>query len=112
MPITTIDAGYYVLGTDSLPALSATASRDRRGIAHLTMSNLDPNGPRQVEVELRGATATSATGRALTGPAINSINTFEQPDVVRPQPFTGARVANGRLSVTLPPRSVVALELR
>src|SRR5207248_1381183 len=60
----------------------------------------------------RGATATSATGRALTGPAINSINTFEQPDVVRPQPFTGARVANGRLSVTLPPRSVVALELR
>jgi len=112
LPLNVLDTGRYAYGNESIPTVSASASRDAQGIVHITMSNLDPNGPRQVEVELRGATATSATGRVVTGPAINSINTFEQPDVVRPQPFTGARVANGRLSVTLPPRSVVALELR
>jgi alpha-N-arabinofuranosidase len=52
------------------------------------------------------------TGRVLTAPAINSYNSFDEPDVVRPAPFAGARVADGRLTVTLPPRSVVVLELR
>ena len=112
LPITTIDAGYYVLGTDSVPALSATASRDRRGIAHLTMSNLDPKKARTMVVELRGLDVTRATGRILTAPAINSYNSFEQPDAVRPAPFTGARLADGRLTVIVPPKSVIVLELR
>jgi len=112
LPLAVLEAGRYAFGSDSIPAVSASASRDRQGVMHLTMSNLDPNGPRAVEVELRGATATRVTGRVLTGPAINSVNSFEQPGVVRPTPFGGARVANGRLSVTLPARSVVALELR
>jgi alpha-N-arabinofuranosidase len=76
------------------------------------MSNVDPNQPRTVVVELRGVSATSATGRILTAPAINSYNSFEQPDVVRPTAFTGARVENGNLTVTLPPKSVIVLELR
>jgi alpha-N-arabinofuranosidase len=79
---------------------------------HVTMSNLDPGRPRAAVVELRGVRATAATGRVLAAPAMNSHNTFERPDVVRPAPFTGARVADGRLTVTLPPRSVVVLELR
>ena len=76
------------------------------------MSNLDPNQPRTVVAELRGVAVTGATGRILTAPAINSYNSFEQPNVVRPAPFTGAQVAGGRLTVTLPPKSVVVLELR
>ena len=112
LPLAVVDNGRYTFGDESVPAVSASASRDPQGIMHLTMSNLDPNVPRTVEVELRGATASRVTGRVLTGPAINSINTFERPDMVRPTPFDGARVANDRLSVTLPPRSVVVLELR
>jgi alpha-N-arabinofuranosidase len=112
LPITTIDAGYYVLGTDSVPALSATASRDRRGVTHLTMSNLDPNKARMVVAELRGLSVTRATGRILTAPAINSYNSFEQPDAVKPAPFPGARLADGRLTVMIPPKSVIGLELR
>src|SRR6185312_8606090 len=97
---------------DSLPAVSATASRDRRGVVHVTMSNADPNEPRTVVAELRGLSATNATGRILTAPAITSYNSFEQPDVVHPVPFTSARVEKGNLQVTLPPKSVVLLELR
>jgi alpha-N-arabinofuranosidase len=79
---------------------------------HLTMSNLDPNAARAVVVEIRGAGVSAVTGRVLTAPAINSYNSFEQPEVVKPAPFTGARVEGGRLMVTLPPRSVVVLEVR
>jgi alpha-N-arabinofuranosidase len=112
LPLTIVNAGYYVFGTDSVPAVSATASRDRRGVVHITMSNVDPNEARTVITELHAVTATIATGRVLTGPVINSYNSFEQPNVVRPAAFRGGRVDNGRLTVTLPPKSVVVLELR
>jgi alpha-N-arabinofuranosidase len=112
LPIHVASAGRYAFDGDSVPALSASASRDRQGVVHVTMSNLDPKQPRTVETELRGMTARAATGRILTAPAITSLNTFEQPDAVRPAPFDGARVQDGRLTVTLPPRSVVVLELR
>jgi alpha-N-arabinofuranosidase len=112
LPITTIGAGYYVFGTDSVPALSATASRDRRGVTHLTVSNLDPSHARTMVAELRGLGVTNATGRILTAPAINSYNSFEQPNAVRPAPFGGARLADGRLTVMVPPKSIIVLELR
>jgi alpha-N-arabinofuranosidase len=112
LPLTVTDAGRYGFGADTIPAVSASASRDRQGVVHVTMSNLDPRQPRTVAAELRGANVTGVTGRVLTAPAINSVNTFEQPDVVKPAPFTGARVSSGRLTVTLPPKSVVVLELK
>lgn len=112
LPLTITNAGYYVFGTDSVPAVSATASRDTHGVVHVTMSNLDPNQTRTVIAELHDVKATSAVGRILTAPTINSFNSFEQPDVVRPAAFTGARVDSGRLTVALPPKSVIVLELR
>jgi alpha-N-arabinofuranosidase len=112
LPLTVVEAPRYVFGADSVPAVSVSASRDKRGVIHLTMTNLDANQPRAVVAELRGAQASGVTGRVLTAPAITSYNSFEQPDVVRPAPFTGAQVAGGRITVTLPPRSVVVLELK
>jgi alpha-N-arabinofuranosidase len=112
LPLTVVEAPRYVSGSDSVPAVSASASRDARGAIHITMSNLDAKAARTVLAELRGAQVASVTGRVLTAPTINAYNSFEQPDVVKPAPFTGAQVAGGRLTATLPPRSVVVLELR
>jgi alpha-N-arabinofuranosidase len=112
LPLTVVEAPRYVFGGDSVPAVSASASRDNRGLIHLTMSNLDANQPRTVVAELRGAQVSGVTGRVLTAPAITSYHSFEQPDVVRPASFTGAQVASGRITVTLPPKSVVVLELK
>jgi len=112
LPLTFVGAGQYTVGGESLPAVSASASRDRQGVMHVTMTNIDPNQARPVEADVRGAAVAHVTGRILTAPAINSYNTFEQPDVVRPVAFDGARVSGGRLTVLLPPRSVVVLELR
>jgi alpha-N-arabinofuranosidase len=112
LPITVSRGGWYTVGVDSIPAVSASASRDRSGIVHVTMSNLDPNATRTVTVDLQGVSATNVTGRILNGDKMDAHNTFEQPEVVKPAPFTGARVANGQLTVTLPAHSVIVLELR
>ena len=112
LPITMTRAGAYTFDRDSLPAISATASRDRGGVMHLTMSNIDPRAARTVIVDIAGAAVTSAAGRILAGSSMDAYNSFEHPDVVTPEPFTGAHVANGRLTVTLPPHAVVVLALR
>jgi alpha-N-arabinofuranosidase len=112
LPLTVVDTARYTSGSDSIPAVSATASRDRQGVMHLTLSNLDASAERSIVAEIRGASVTGVTGRILTAPAISSYNSFEKPEVVRPVAFTGARVTGGQLTVTLPARSVVVLELR
>ena len=43
---------------------------------------------------------------------LSAHNTFDAPDTVKPVAFTGAQVSGGTLSVTLPPKSVVVLELQ
>jgi alpha-N-arabinofuranosidase len=55
--------------------------------------------------------ARTATGETLTGPAIDSVNTFDAPDTVSPKPVT-ATIKGDRLSITLPPKSVTVLGVR
>jgi len=101
----------YVIGGNKIPALSASASRDQAGKIHVSFANCDAGRPLTVTGRLAGVTAKSATGRILTAPAINSHNTFAAPDTVKPAPFSGATLAGDTLTVTLPARSVVVLEL-
>ncbi|HTK48908.1 MAG TPA: alpha-L-arabinofuranosidase C-terminal domain-containing protein [Gemmatimonadaceae bacterium] len=112
LPLTVTSDAWYRFGADSIRAVSGSASRDKGGVVHVTLSNLDPVRAHDVTVDIRGATVGSATGRILTGPAMNSHNTFEDPDAVKPAPFSGAHVSGGQLSVSLPAHSVVVLELR
>jgi alpha-N-arabinofuranosidase len=101
----------YKLGSRTIPMVDATASRDAAGKTHLSLVNVDPHAAVMVSCELRGVAAKSVSGRILTAPEINSHNTFDAPDAVAPQPFTGASLAEGKLSVKLPAKSVVVLEL-
>ncbi|AHG92651.1 alpha-L-arabinofuranosidase domain protein (plasmid) [Gemmatirosa kalamazoonensis] len=112
LPIAVTSREWYKLGTDSVPAVSASASRDRNGVMHVTMSNLDPSHAHTVTLDVRGARVSGVSGRILTAPTMNAYNTFEHPDAVKPAPFTGAQVADGRLTVALPAHAVVVLELK
>ncbi|HTJ21993.1 MAG TPA: alpha-L-arabinofuranosidase C-terminal domain-containing protein [Gemmatimonadaceae bacterium] len=108
----TLDPGTYELEGQSVPAISASASRDGQGRVHVTLTNIDPNGARTIDADIRGVRVTQVTGRILTAPAMNSYNDFAHPDVVRPVEFRGATVSGGTLHVVLPPHSVVVLELK
>lgn len=101
----------YVLGAGKIPAVSAAASRDAAGKVHLSLVNANPNAPITVACTVAGLAAKSARGRVLTSPAMQDCNTFTTPDVVKPQPFDGAKFADGRLTVVLPAKSVVVLTL-
>lgn len=95
----------------TVPAVSGTAARDAAGVVHIALVNADLNRPMPVEAALSGVTAKMVEGRVLTG-AIQAHNSFDAPNRVKPAAFTGATLADGKLSVTLPPASVVVLTLR
>ena len=59
----------------------------------------------------RSITAKTASGETLTGPAMDSHNTFAAPNTVVPKPIS-ATVTGDRLSITLAPRSVTVLAVR
>jgi alpha-N-arabinofuranosidase len=104
-----VTAPEYKFGQAAIPSLHASASRDRSGRLHISIVNLDPNRSAQVSMRITGATAGSITGQVLTAPAMNTTNTFDKPDAVRPVPFTGLKIEGDRILLNLPSKSVVVL---
>ncbi|MCC6281082.1 MAG: alpha-N-arabinofuranosidase [Saprospiraceae bacterium] len=101
----------YTFGTEKLPAVSASASRDKAGKIHISLVNIDPARAQEVSVSLRGATSKGVSGRILTSPKVQDYNSFDQPNRIKPVDFKGATLNGDMLKVTLPPVSVVVLEL-
>ncbi len=102
----------YRVDGQAIPAVSATASRDASGRVHVSLVNTDPERAVHLRCTLTGAPLASATGRILTASTIQALNTFQDPDAVRPKEFSGFKTADHGLEVELPAKSIVALELR
>ncbi|WP_145141598.1 alpha-N-arabinofuranosidase [Paenibacillus sp. Y412MC10] len=105
--------GSYEMGGEALPQVTVSASKDAEGKVHVSLVNIDHAGEAEISLDLRGLAAESvqASGTILTADRMNAHNTFEQPDAVAPKAFDGANVEGGRLSVKLPPMSVVTLAI-
>lgn len=96
----------------TLPLISATASRDKNGIVHLSLSNVDATEGQTLTIELEGMKAGNVTGQILTANHLTDHNSFEKPEVVKPAAFNGAKINKGVLTVNLPAKSIVTLELQ
>ena len=107
-----LSAPEYKLGDSSVPSLSVSASRDSQGRVHLSIVNLDPNKAAEITMTTWGGAIKSVTGEALTAPAVNAMNTFDSPNVVKPEPFSGFKLEGSQLNLRIPSKSVVVLELR
>jgi alpha-N-arabinofuranosidase len=108
---TELQSADYALGSDKLAAVNASVSRDQAGRIHVTLCNFNPSAPAEVVCELQGAKAQKLSGRVLTAPEMGAHNTFDQPERVKPAEFSGFAARDNGFTVTLPAKSVVALEL-
>jgi alpha-L-arabinofuranosidase len=105
-----VHAPAYRYGNASVPGIHATAGRDAAGVVHVALVNLDPHHADTVRMTLPGVNESNVHGRVLTAPDINTINTFDHPDRVKPTAFDGATVKHGVVTAVLPPKSVVVLD--
>ncbi|NVD45083.1 alpha-N-arabinofuranosidase [Qipengyuania atrilutea] len=105
------EAGEYTYGDMTLPGVDAIAFRSKDGVLHTALVNLDPHEAREIAIDAGARGMTRASGQVLTGPNVNSLNTFEAPQTVVPKPIRG-RVDGSRMTVTLPPKSVAIIALQ
>ena len=106
----TFNAGTYTHGEITLPRVDAIAAKDKNGKLWLSITNLDPNQPVEIEATLSGINAKSAVGETLTAPKVDSVNTFEAPNTVVPKPYS-TTVQGGKLTLKLEPKSVTVVSL-
>jgi len=102
---------WYVHGMDSIPAVSASASKDKEGRIHVSLANLHPTKVQNLRCELKGTVGPNVTGEIITAPTMNAYNDFGKPEAVDIKPFTSAQLRNGILTVSLPAKSIVTLEV-
>jgi alpha-L-arabinofuranosidase len=101
----------YASGSNNIPTVNVSASRDKAGKIHVTLCNLNPNQSAEVACELQGANVGKLSGRVLTAPEMNACNTFDKPQVIQPAQFTAIRPTDQGFTTTLPAKSVVVLEI-
>ncbi|HEX9425259.1 MAG TPA: alpha-N-arabinofuranosidase [Pyrinomonadaceae bacterium] len=114
IPLDVTAPEYTFSGTSSgasVPSVHASASRDKAGKLHISIVNLDPNRSARISIRISGPAAANVTGRILTAPAMNTVNTFDNPDAVSPAPLRDLKVQSNQVGLTLPSKSVVVLEM-
>ncbi len=102
----------YVLGNEKLPALSASASRDKNGAVHVSLANIDSKEPKIVTLEFRGMAVVSAEAQVLRSPNLQDYNSFESPNKIQPAPFRQIKKSGSSVEVEIPPFSVVVVEVK
>jgi alpha-N-arabinofuranosidase len=110
LPVSVKSKRYEVKGKH-IDAVKVSASKDAEGKIHVSLVNIDPNNQQTISIELRGAKARKVSGKVLTSARINDYNSFDKPDAVSIKEFKGASLSGEKLSVELPSKSVVMLEI-
>jgi alpha-L-arabinofuranosidase len=107
-----IQSPGYVFEGRTIPAVTASASKDKNGKVHITFTQADPKNEIDIEIELRGPQLGVVKGTILTANELSVHNTFENPGMIKARDYTGARLNKNRLTVKMPPASVVMVELQ
>ncbi len=101
----------YVFGGRKIPAISASASVDKDGKMHISLANLNPNKEITLICPIIGDVFRSVSGEILTAGEMNAFNSFENPETVKTAAFKGFSLRDGTLTVKMPSKSVIVLEL-
>ena len=108
----TFSSNNYTLNNENLKAVSVSASVDSNKLIHISLVNIDANKSQEVSIAIRGIKPGTVSGRILSSPRLQDHNTFENPEKIKPLSYKGAMVSGGELKLTLPPASVVVLEIK
>lgn len=106
-----VNSPKYTLGEISVPAVQATAVRGKDGHVYVALVSLDPEHGADVAIRLDGTSFSHVSGQILSAAKMNSKNTYESPDEVRPKTFSHASLDDHVLDVQMPSKSFVMLRL-
>jgi alpha-N-arabinofuranosidase len=102
----------YTLAGKKLKAVSASASKDKNGVVHISLVNINANKAQDVMIDISSLKARSVTGRILQSSKLQDHNSFDDPEKIKPAVFNGAAISGSTLTLKMPAFSVVVLELK
>ena len=111
IPIT-LTSNNYVMGDKKIQAVSASASKDKTGAVHISLVNMDAGKEQELTIDLGDLPAISVSGRILHSDKLQDYNSFEHTDKIKPTLFTDVVLNGTRLTVKMPPVSVIVLTLK
>ena len=103
-----INGPLYINCTDTVKAVNASASMDSSGRIHISLVNLDPEKNISITTTIG---AKTITGQILSSGKITDINSFDKPGNIGIKPFTGFIQKGNELTISLPAKSIVVLEI-
>ena len=101
------DAGYR-----PCPMLSASAAKTTDGSIVLAVTNVSLDKAQTIDFALEGYAAKTVSGRILTSKNVADFNDFQHPNVVAPAEFKDAKLNKGVLTVKIPAKSIIVLNIK
>ena len=86
------------------------ASKDKNGLVHISLVNVDSKKANTIEIDLKELGIKNVTGTVLTSTKVQDFNSFDNPTKIQPAAFKGFNVKNQKITVVIPPFSVVMIE--
>ncbi|HHX61483.1 MAG TPA: alpha-N-arabinofuranosidase [Epulopiscium sp.] len=97
--------------TCQVPNLTESVSLGKDGKVHITLTNLSHDQTYPIQSVLAESTIKDVEGTILTN-KIGAHNTFDSPEVVKPEAFTTIEITDGGFKFEIPPCSVIHLALQ
>ena len=101
------DAGYR-----PCPMLSASAAKTQDGSIVLAVTNVSLDKDQTIDFNFAGYNANQVSGRILTSKNVADFNDFQHPDVVAPKGYNEAQLKKGVLTVKVPAKSIIVLNIK
>ncbi len=98
------------MGEWKVPNLTEAVSMSKDGKIHVTLNNLSVTDSYDIDAVFTETEIKAVTGTILTN-KMDAHNTFDNPDVVRPESFDKVEIAGGNVKFTIPACSVLHLAI-
>ena len=111
LPVSYTELPDYALGEYTVPFVSTTAATGRDGNLYTSIANLHAREPAEVTLRFDGRRPRAATAEILTADRMDDHNSFDAAEAVVPEPFQALTIENGTITLSLPARSIVMIDI-
>lgn len=109
LPIS-FNSPLYTFKDQTLPAISASASKDKNNVVHISLVNVDAKSKQKIEIDTKDLGVKNFTAKILTSSKLQDYNSFDNPNKISPVVFKDFENKKGKLEINIPPFSVLVLE--
>ncbi|MCR6657952.1 MAG: alpha-N-arabinofuranosidase [Asticcacaulis sp.] len=107
----TFTAPQYSAGGTTIPAFNASAARGKDGHVYIGIANMDPVDNIVLSVDVSGLKVTKVGGQVLTADKMDAANLPGVKAAVAPVDYTGGKIKGNQLTLDIPSKSVVVVQL-